>query len=198
MREHGFFSSAPPRLCVNFLLLLHSELLSMIGATWLARVALLALLIASFTLFWLRLRKVLAVIRGSRPDPGFTLAPLGPRIRRFLAEVLGQSKVIEQRRLPGLAHAFVFWGFCAFALITVNHIATGFGARFLRPDSGFGEYYFAFVAAWAALVAVSIAGLFIRRFFVRPRLAGQDIARIRHYRAADLPVDDHVPGRSLV
>jgi len=145
----------------------------MIGATWPARAALLVLLIASFTLFWLRLRKVLAVIQGSHPDPGFTLAPLGPRVRRFLAEVLGQSKVIEQRRLPGIAHAFVFWGFCAFALITVNHIATGFGARFLRPDAGFGEYYYSFVAAWAVLVAVSITGLFIRRFFVQPIWLGK-------------------------
>ena len=29
-----------------------------------------------------------------------------------------QGKVIRERPLPGLAHAFVFWGFCAFALIT--------------------------------------------------------------------------------
>src|SRR5580700_1573001 len=145
----------------------------MIGATWPARAALLALLIASLTLFWLRLRKVLAVIQGSRLDAGFTLTPLGPRIRRVLAEVLGQSKVIEQRRLAGLAHAFVFWGFCAFSLITVNHVATGFGAQFLRPDAGFGQYYFAFVAFWALLVAVSIAGLFIRRFLVRPLWLGK-------------------------
>jgi Fe-S oxidoreductase len=143
------------------------------GATWPARIALLALLIASVTLFWLRLRKVLAVIHGSRREADYTLAPLGPRLRRFLAEVLGQSKVIEQRRLPGLAHAFVFWGFCAFSLITINHIATGFGMRFLRPDAGFGEYYYIFVAVWAALVAISIAGLFIRRFFIRPIWLGE-------------------------
>src|SRR5580700_678360 len=138
--------------------MLHSELSFMNGAAWPARAALLALLIGSLTLFWLRLRKVLAVIQGSRPDAGFTLAPLGPRIRRVLAEVLGQSKVIEQRRLPGLAHAFVFWGF---------------GARFLRPDAGFGALYFTFVAMWAVLVAISIAGLFIRRFFVRPIWLGK-------------------------
>src|ERR1700722_15620405 len=137
--------------------MLHSELSFMNGATWPARAALLALLVASLTLFWLRLRKVLAVIQGSRPDANFTLAPLGPRIRRVLVEVLGQSKVIEQRRLPGLAHAFVFWGFCAFALITINHIATGFGSQFLWPDSGFGYLYFTFVRFWAVLVAVSIA-----------------------------------------
>src|ERR1700735_3706758 len=153
--------------------MLHSELSVMNGATWPARAALLALLAASLTLFWMRLRKVIVVIRGSRPTPGFALEPLGPRIRHFLAEVLGHSKVIEQRRLAGLAHAFVFWGFCAFAPITVNHIATAFGARFLYPNSGFGEYYYTFVAAWAALVAVSIVGLFIRRFVARPIWLGK-------------------------
>src|ERR1022692_2213222 len=77
-------------------------------------------------------------------------------------------KVIEQRPLPGLAHAFVYWGFLAFGLVTVNHIATPFGGRFLTQDTGFGSFYLGFVAVWAVAVAVSIAGLFVRRFVVRP------------------------------
>src|SRR5689334_15961367 len=85
---------------------------------------------------------------------------------------MAQGKVIRERPLPGLAHAFVFWGFCAFGLITINHLAAGFGVRFLSPESGFGRFYFAFVAAWAVAVAVSIAGLFVRRFFVRPQWLG--------------------------
>src|ERR1700722_3150669 len=153
--------------------MLHSELSVMNGATWPARATLLALLVGSLTLFWLRLRKVLRVIRGSRPTPGFTLAPLGRRIRQFMAEVLGQSKVIEQRRLAGLAHAFVFWGFCAFAPITVNHIAAGFGARFLYPNGGFGEYYYTFVAVWAVLVPFPIGGFSPRRFVARPIWLGK-------------------------
>jgi Fe-S oxidoreductase len=71
-----------------------------------------------------------------------------------------------------LAHAFVFWGFVAFALITLNHIAAGFGLPFLSRESGFGKVYFAFVAVFAVAVAVSIAGLAIRRFVVRPRWLG--------------------------
>jgi hypothetical protein len=38
--------------------------------------------------------------------------------------------VIRCRPLPGIAHAFVFWGFCAFALVTANHLAMGFGFPF--------------------------------------------------------------------
>ncbi len=140
----------------------------MTDTSWIERAALLLLLAASFGMFWWRLRKVLDVIRRSRPTPDFELKPLGPRIRQFLWEVVLQAKVIEQRPLPGLAHAFVFWGFCAFAAITVNHVAAGFGGRFLSPDSGFGRFYFGFVAVWAVAVAIAIAGLFVRRFFLRP------------------------------
>jgi Fe-S oxidoreductase len=126
----------------------------------------------SLAIFWRRLSNVIDIVRRSRPTPDFELAPLAPRIRQFLWEVMLQGKVIRQRPLPGLAHAFVFWGFCAFALVTVNHIASAFGLRFLSPSSSFGRFYFWFVAAWAIAVAIGIAGLFVRRFVVRPKWLG--------------------------
>jgi Fe-S oxidoreductase len=144
----------------------------MIDVSWTQRLVLLVLICTSVALFWRRLSRVLDIIRRSRPTSDFEVAPLGPRIRDFLWEVAAQGKVIEQRPLPGLAHAFVFWGFCAFALVTINHIAAGFGTPFLSRTSGFGRFYFGFVAVWAVCVAVSIAGLFVRRFFVRPKWLG--------------------------
>src|SRR5690242_10805602 len=144
----------------------------MSDVTWTQRIVLLALVCTSAALFWLRLSRVLDVLRRARPTADFDLNPLGPRVRNFLWEVMAQGKVIRERPLPGLAHAFVFWGFCAFALITINHLAAGLGVRFLSPESGFGRFYFGFVAAWAVAVAVSIAGLFLRRFFVRPQWLG--------------------------
>src|SRR5580698_8925994 len=144
----------------------------MSGASWIERGLLALLMVGSLAIFWKRLSKVLATIRRSRPTPDFELTPLGPRVRQFVWEVMLQGKVIRQRPLPGLAHAFVFWGFCAFALITLNHIASGFGERFLYPESGFGQFYFGFVALWAVAVAVSIAGLFVRRFLVQPKWLG--------------------------
>jgi Fe-S oxidoreductase len=136
--------------------------------TWLDRTILAVLLVVSIALFVVRLKPVLAHIRRARPTPDFSVAPLARRVWQFVSEVLLQSKVIAQRPLPGLAHAFVFWGFCFFALITINHVAEGFGGRFLNPDRGFGRFYFAFVAVWAVAVAVAIAGLFVRRFVARP------------------------------
>jgi Fe-S oxidoreductase len=144
----------------------------MTDASWVERAILIVLIAASVGLFWLRLRVVVDAIRRARPTPDFEVSPLAPRIRQFFWEVAAQAKVIRQRPLPGLAHAFVFWGFCVFALITLNHIASALGGRFLH-NSGFGRFYFVFVAAWAVLVAVSIAGLFIRRFVARPVWLGE-------------------------
>lgn len=135
-------------------------------------IVLLVLLTASATLFWRRFASVLREIRTARPDPNFKLGSLGRRAWTFFSEVLCQSKVISQRPLPGIAHAFVFWSFCAFALVTLNHLATGFGFPFLSRESWWGLGYFWLAFAFAAACAVSIAGLAFRRFILRPRTLG--------------------------
>jgi Fe-S oxidoreductase len=142
-------------------------------ASWLERFILILLVAASLWLSWRRFRTVVRVLRAARPTPDFHLAPIGPRLRQFLWEVAAQSKVIGGRPLAGLAHAFVFWGFCAFALVTINHFAEAFGLQFLTPATAWGRAYLDFVAAWAVAVAIAIAGLFVRRFVVRPVWLGK-------------------------
>jgi Fe-S oxidoreductase len=144
-------------------------------ALW-EKLLLAALIIASAVLFWRRFGVVLERILQSKKDPGFQLGNLCRRAWDFFSEVMLQSKVIRQRPLPGLAHAFVFWGFCAFALVTLNHLAAGFGVGFLSPAGTFGRYYFYLAGAFAALCAAGILGLFIRRFFVRPRWLGSKLS----------------------
>jgi heterodisulfide reductase subunit C len=131
------------------------------------------LILASVAGFWRRFGPVLGIIRASKEESGFVLGDLAPRAGAFVWEVMLQGKVIRDRPLPGIAHAFVFWGFCAFALVTLNHIAAGFGLTLIPRESWFGRFYFAFVALFAAAVAVSIAGLFIRRFVIRPKWLGK-------------------------
>jgi len=135
---------------------------------WPGRIVLLIAICVSVFLFWRKFGAALRIILASKPDADFQLQPLGPRIRKVLWEVAAQGLVIAQRPLPGLAHAFVFWGFCVFALVTVNHFAEGFGLGFLS-DGGFSRFYFLFAGAFAVAVAVSIAGLAIRRFVIRPK-----------------------------
>ncbi len=130
----------------------------------------------SGVLFFYRFLPILKNIFGSKRDADFTLNPLGWRIWTFTSEVLFQSKVIKERPLPGVLHAFVFWGFLAFALVSVNHFFVGVRLGFLPPGSFIGRFYFLFAAVWAALVAVSIAGLFYRRFVTRPVWLGKKVS----------------------
>lgn len=147
----------------------------------LEKIIFVALAVASGAAFWRRFGPIAHKILESKKDPSFTLAPVGRRAWDFFSEVLCQSKVIQQRPLPGLAHAFVFWSFLAFALVTLNHCAVGLGIGFLDPNSQgiwglFSRFYFYLAAAFALACAVSITGLFIRRFLVRPKWFGKEVS----------------------
>src|SRR5579864_6476562 len=131
------------------------------------------LLVGAIGGFWRRFGAVVRRIRDAKSDADFSLPPAGKRIREFLWEVMLQARVIRERPLSGVAHAFVFWGFCAFALVTMNHVAIGFGVPFLSREGWFGQFYFALAAAFAVCVAVSILGLAVRRFIVRPKWLGE-------------------------
>jgi Fe-S oxidoreductase len=140
------------------------------------KLLLVVLVAASAAGFWLRFRVVLGKILQSKKDSSFRLFPIGKRIWDFLWEVAFQAKVIRQRPLPGLAHALVFWGFCAFILVTLNHFAIGLGIGFLSPTGFFGRFYFDFAAVFALACAVGILGLFVRRFLVRPKWLGEKLS----------------------
>ncbi len=138
-----------------------------------AEVALLLTLTAASVFFFLRrLAPVVAIIRASKSDPGVLPDANAKRFWRFVWEVLLQAKVIKERPLPGIAHAFVFWGFLSFALITINHFAAGFGFRVIDKDGLFGALYYAFTALFAIAVILSIVGLATRRFIVQPKWLG--------------------------
>jgi Fe-S oxidoreductase len=132
-----------------------------------------ALAALSFFGFWRRFGPILGKILESKKDPEFHLLPIGRRVRDFVWEVMCQAKVIRERPLVGMAHALVFWAFCAFALVTLNHCATIFGLGFLDPAGPFGRFYFDFSAVFAVACAVAIFGLFLRRFAARPKWLGE-------------------------
>src|SRR5260370_15134793 len=119
----------------------------------------LVLLAASGYFFWRRIGPVIDTIRRSKKDADFELQPVAPRVRRFVWEVLLQGKVIRERPLPGIAHAFVFWGFCAFSLITIAHLAAGLGIDLLPTDYAVVRGYRYCVAFFALSLAGSIARL---------------------------------------
>ena len=141
----------------------------MVHFSWPETTLFLLLLAASAYGFWFRFGKVWRTVLASKKDPEFTIQPVGRRVRDFVWDVLLQGKVIQQRPLPGFAHALVFWGFCSFALVTINHFGEGVGLHLLSRDSMFGRFYFTLAAIFGVGVAVSIAGLAFRRFVIRPK-----------------------------
>jgi Fe-S oxidoreductase len=141
-------------------------------ALW-ERLLFVALAAASVYGFWRRFGPILGKILQSKNDPDFHLFPIGKRVWDFVWEVLLQAKVIRERPLAGVAHALVFWAFCAFALVTLNHCAVIFGLGFLDPAGRVGRLYFDFAAIFATGCAVGILGLFLRRFLVRPKWLGE-------------------------
>src|ERR1700676_843920 len=136
----------------------------------------LILVSASVYAFWRRFGPVVATIRRSKIDADFRLRPASGRIAKFVWEVLLQGKVIRERPLPGIAHAFVFWGFCAFALISIAHLAAGIGLNLLPSGYAVVRGYRYLVAVFAIAVAVSIAGLAFRRLVLRPIWLGPKVS----------------------
>ena len=135
------------------------------------------LLALSIGRFVVRFGRVLRVILRSKSDSDFHLAPLLPRVIRFFWQVICQAKVIRYRPLAGLAHALVFWGFCAFSIVSVNHILLGFGLHWLDAKSGsFGPVYFFSASLFAGIVSVAILLLTYRRFVVRPKWLGDKVS----------------------
>jgi Fe-S oxidoreductase len=140
--------------------------------SWPERIVFIVLLLVSASGFWMRFGMSWRNVIASKNDPDLTLHSISLRIRDVLVEVLLQSKVIRQRPLPGIAHALVFWGFCAFALVTINHFVVGMNASVIDRHAFPAKFYFWFAAIFAVAVAISIAGLAFRRFVIRPRWLG--------------------------
>ncbi|MFQ5927914.1 MAG: [Fe-S]-binding protein, partial [Terriglobia bacterium] len=136
------------------------------------RLFLLVVLAASLVAFGRGVWPPLALFLQAKPDRRFSWRSWPQRLWRVFREVFLQEKVIRERPLVGLAHALVFWGFLAFAFITVDHIGLGFGVEVLDQRSPATQAYFTLVAVFAVAVLVGIMGLLVRRFGARPRALG--------------------------
>jgi len=105
----------------------------------------------------------------------FSVDHLAFRINRFLVDVLLQRRTIRERPAAGLMHAFVFWGFIAFAGYTTVEFLYGLGLADLTHTSWFAGYRTALVP-FAGAVLVGILYLLIRRAFVRPIALGDHVS----------------------
>ena len=97
------------------------------------------------------------------------------RLKRVLLEFVLQTKVIKQRFWPGLMHAFVFWGFMFFSIITIDHFLIGFNNN-LFSEKIKHLYAMFFGLPWSLFVLVGILSLAYRRFVTKPKYLGNKIS----------------------
>jgi Fe-S oxidoreductase len=122
--------------------------------------------LASGTLFAIRARRLVGLLRHARPVS--RSGEVGERMLGEATIVLGQRKLL-QRPGPGLMHAFIFWGFLVL-LPTILIAMIGLVDRHATlPWLGHQGWYALLVDVFAALVLVGVvAALWIRKV-QRPR-----------------------------
>jgi Fe-S oxidoreductase len=105
----------------------------------------------------------------------FSVDRFGPRVVRFLVDVIGQRATIAERPLAGTAHALVFWGFLAFALYTTIEFLRGLGIVDLTSTGWFAAYRIV-LTPFAVAVLGGILVLGIRRALFRPAALGAHLS----------------------
>src|SRR5436309_10531967 len=105
----------------------------------------------------------------------FSVDDIAARVKRVLADVVCQRQTIAERPLVGIAHAFVFWGFVAFAGYTLAEFLYGLGIVDVTHTSAF-QTYRGVLVMFAVAVLAGILSLLVRRAFVRPMALGQRVS----------------------
>ena len=141
--------------------------------TFIEQIILFVLILLSIGSFSFEIAKRgLIVLKGTG---NFNFDNLFIRIKRVLFEFVLQTKVIKQRFWPGLMHAFVFWGFMFFSLITIDHFFIGFNNHLFSEKIKY--FYATFIGLpWAIFVLIGILSLAYRRFIKRPKYLGDKIS----------------------
>ena len=135
----------------------------------LARAIFIAICLASIWIFVKIVKRRLHSVVAAPGDLPHDHIP--KRLWRVFKEVILQYRVVRDRPVVGILHAFVLWGFLAFAWVSAQHMLLGL--RGLSNATEERSWYNAFVAVWAVAVLVAMIGLSFRRFVLRPKPLGK-------------------------
>ena len=121
--------------------------------SFIEQIILFVLIFVSLSSFSYELIKRFIIV--SKGTGSFSINQSLTRLKRVLFEFVLQTKVIKQRFWPGLMHAFVFWGFMFFSLITIDHFLIGFNNNLFSESVK--HYYALFLGLpWAIFVLIGI------------------------------------------
>jgi Fe-S oxidoreductase len=131
------------------------------------------LFLAFVSAFALQVAKRVRLIAAA---PGhFAMDDAPAHVRRFVVDVLFQARTIRERPIVGFAHAFVFWGFVAFAGYTSVEFLRGLGIVDLTDTRWFFAYRIILVP-FATGVLGGILFLLVRRAVFRPSALGATVS----------------------
>jgi Fe-S oxidoreductase len=130
-----------------------------------------ALLVASVGTFAYLIEARVALLRAAKPSP--RLDRWGERLTGVLTQFLGQRRILSPGYVAaGLMHAFIFWGFLAVAIDTVQFVGAGFWAGFhfpfLGPGDALGRGYIVLRDIFEVLVIAMIVAAAFRRVVLKP------------------------------
>lgn len=127
--------------------------------------ALAAVVVAAAVLFARRARPRIAVLKAARPVQ-LSGSP-AVRAKRELVQVIGQRKLF-QKALPGLMHAFIFWGFLVLLPTILEAGIAIVDRESSLPLIGDAPWFLFLADLFATLVVVGIAIAFYIRKVQKP------------------------------
>jgi Fe-S oxidoreductase len=127
-------------------------------------------LVAAFGLFFTRVRHLYKIMQAVEGKSFGRLDRIADRVRVIFTDVLAQTNV-RRKRLPGLAHTLIFFGFLAVqphsAALMIQGVFHNFEIARLVPRL-YGSYMFV-ADILAFLVLFGLGYALYRRIFIRPK-----------------------------
>jgi Fe-S oxidoreductase len=125
------------------------------------------ILLGAFGLFGLSLRRMIKLISIGKPEN--RLDHFSQRFKKMMTVAIGQSKLFREP-IPGLMHAFIFWGFLVLLTSILEAIGEGLSSGF--TFSFIGVLYQPLQFCQDLFAGLVIVGVFIalyRRYILRPK-----------------------------
>jgi len=138
--------------------------------TWIKSFLVAIAIVAAFSLFFSRVKRLFSLMRGVQGNAAFKLDRIGERVKVLFTDVLGQSNV-RRKHLPGLAHSLIFFGFLAVQPHSLELMIRGVFPAFYVADvipRLYGAYFFV-ADILAFLVLIGLGYALYRRLVVKPK-----------------------------
>ena len=125
------------------------------------------ILVGAFGLFGFSLRRMIKLISIGMPDN--RLDHLWKRLKKTMCVAFGQSKLLREP-IPGMMHAFIFWGFLVLLSSVLEAIGEGLFSGFTLSFLGIFYQPLQFCQdLFAGLVIIGICIALYRRYILRPK-----------------------------